>query len=459
MRPIGDPAMSTGASKRLRKDVVDALRNGAVPRKGLHLYATGMDRFAGVIDEELADVAAGRSKFKAVRGAYGGGKTFFSRWLQDRALKEGFAVAEVQISEVETPLHKTETVYRRAMERLATRESESGSFRDIVDGWFYTLEEELRAAGELTDRSTDHQVHETVAGALDNKLRVLSDKNPQFASVLRAYHRCTIDNDEPTAEGLIAWLCGAPGISASVKKKAGVKGDIDSRMAFNFLTGLTMVLRFSGRKGLVLVLDEVETIQRMRSDTREKSLNGLRQMVDYTADGTLPNLYLMITGTPEFYESPWGVKRLEPLAQRLETHFGKNPEYDNIRATQVRLTPFNESRLLEVGHKVRDIYPAKDPQRIQTAIDDAILGGLVEKVLGSFRGNVGVAPRIYLKKLVDLVDRVNDHPGFDARGFLRDELKVSLSELSDEEKALLGGAGEGPKSKRSLDDIDIQVDE
>jgi hypothetical protein len=40
------------------------------------------------------------------------------------------------------------------------------------------------------------------------------------------------------------------------------------------------VLRQTGRKGLVLVLDEVETIQRVRADSREKSLNALRQLID-----------------------------------------------------------------------------------------------------------------------------------------------------------------------------------
>jgi hypothetical protein len=44
--------------------------------------------------------------FKAVRGEYGSGKTFFTRWLQERAMARGFAVAEVQVSETETPLHR-----------------------------------------------------------------------------------------------------------------------------------------------------------------------------------------------------------------------------------------------------------------------------------------------------------------------------------------------------------------
>ena len=73
-----------------------------------------------MISDELGDVAQGGAVFKAVRGDYGCGKTFFGRWVQENAKKKGFAAAEVQISETETPLHRLETVYRRAMEQLST---------------------------------------------------------------------------------------------------------------------------------------------------------------------------------------------------------------------------------------------------------------------------------------------------------------------------------------------------
>ena len=80
-----------------------------------------MERFERAIDEELDGVTAGRATFKAVRGEYGAGKTFFARWLAERAKRRGMAAAEVQISETETPLHKLETVYRRLVEQLSHR--------------------------------------------------------------------------------------------------------------------------------------------------------------------------------------------------------------------------------------------------------------------------------------------------------------------------------------------------
>jgi len=74
----------------------------------------------------------------------------------------------------------------------------------------------------------------------------------------------------------------------------------------------------------------------------------------------------MITGTTGFFDGPQGVGRLEPLAQRLHVDFATDPRFDNPRAVQIRLSPFNLDRLSEVGRKVRDILrdPCERPRAI-----------------------------------------------------------------------------------------------
>src|SRR5712691_7337764 len=123
-------------SKQRRDEIIEALRKGTVPHSRLDAFAVGLERFESTLDEDLQKVGAGGSHFKAIRGDYGCGKTFFTRWLADRARKLGFATSEVQISETETPLYKLETVYRRLMEQLATTDTPQGALRKIVDGWF-----------------------------------------------------------------------------------------------------------------------------------------------------------------------------------------------------------------------------------------------------------------------------------------------------------------------------------
>ena len=118
---------------------------------------------------------------------------------------------------------------------------------------------------------------------------------------------------------------------------AGIKGDVDHFAALSFLRGLLLILKDSGFSGLVLVLDEIETLQRVRGDVREKGLNALRQLIDDIDGGRFPNLYLLTTGTPAFFDGPQGVQRLEPLAQRLHVDFQTDARFDNPRAVQLRL--------------------------------------------------------------------------------------------------------------------------
>ena len=301
-------------SRQKQREIIDALRRGTVPNQGLESFAVELDRFEPAIDSDLDLVKSGGSAFKAVRGEYGSGKTFFVRWLQERAKQRGFAAAEVQISETETPLHKLETIYRRFMERLSTGSSQPGAFREIIDAWFYTLEEDVLAAG-----------------------------------------------------------------------------DMDSL---------------------------VETLQRVRGDVRDKGLNSLRQLIDEIDAGRFPGLYLVITGTPAFFDGPQGVKRLAPLAQRLHTDFSTDPKFDNPRAVQIRLKGFDLSALLRLGCKIRDIYAtySERGERIQSLANESYVELLARAVAGNLGGKVGIAPRLFLKKLVgDVLDRIDQFLDFDPK--------------------------------------------
>ncbi|MCY3845509.1 MAG: BREX system ATP-binding protein BrxD [Acidobacteria bacterium] len=421
-------------SAQRRREIVDALRRGNVPRQGLDVFAVGLDRFEPALDDELAAVAAGSGAFKAVRGEYGSGKTFFVRWLQERAKRKGFAAAEIQISETETPLHRLETVYRRLTERLSTADTHQGALRSILDNWFYALEEDVLAEGNVAEGDAGALLARTT-DLLERRLASVGRHAPAFATALRAYRRAVAGNDRATAEALLAWIGGQPNVGAAAKRYAGIKGDLDHFGALSFLHGLLVILQDSGSAGLVVVLDEVETLQRVRSDVREKSLNALRQVVDEIDAGRFPGLYLVITGTPAFFEGPQGIQRLPPLAQRLDVDFSGDPRFDNPRAPQVRLRNFDLDRLQSVGRRVRDLYAegATSSARIRQRADDAYLDGLAHAVTGELGGRVGIAPRVFLKKLVqDVLDRIDLHPDFDPR---RDySLMLADGELSDVER-------------------------
>jgi hypothetical protein len=194
----------------------------------------------------------------------------------------------------------------------------------------------------------------------------------------------------------------------------------------------------------------VETLQRVRSDARDRALNALRQLIDEVDQGRFPALYLVITGTPAFFDGPQGAQRLAPLAQRLHTDFTTDARFDSPRAVQLRLAGFTVDGLGEVGRRTRDLYAeaTADPGRIRSACDDDYIALLAKAVTGDLGGRVGIAPRVFLKKLVgDVLDRVDQFPDFDPRRDYR--LTIVDSELTAVER--------NARAATSVDEIDLDL--
>jgi hypothetical protein len=176
----------------------------------------------------------------------------------------------------------------------------------------------------------------------------------------------------------------------------------------------------------------------------------MRQLLDEVDSGRYPGLYLMVTGTPAFFEGPQGARRLPPLEQRLHVDFGADPRFDSSRAVQIRLLPFDEARLEEVGRRIRELYPTAHPERLAARVPDEMIIALARKVTGKLGGKVGIAPRLFLKKLVgDVLDRVEEHAEFDPA--VHHELRLSVNEMSADERAAAG-------VERGLDDIALELD-
>ena len=206
-----------------------------------------------------------------------------------------------------------------------------------------------------------------------------------------------------------------------------------------------------------MVLDETETLQRVRSDVRDKGLNALRQLVDDVDAGRFPGLYLLITGTPAFYDGPQGIARLTPLAQRLATDFGTDARFDSPRAVQLRLAGFDTVKLGQLGISIRNVYAVGSPAqaRIERLVDDAYVADLAVAVTGELGGQAGIAPRVFLRKLVaDVLDRVTEFDDFDPRKHYK--LTLSSAELTDTER---NAAAFRPSSSSpsSADDVELDL--
>ncbi|MFN9040862.1 MAG: BREX system ATP-binding domain-containing protein, partial [Planctomyces sp.] len=110
-----------------------------------------------------------------------------------------------------TPLHRLETVYRRLMERLSTADTLQGALRNIVDGWFFTLEEDVLAEGQV-DADDQAALVKRTSELLEQRLAKVTATAPMFSAALRGYREALAEGDQASADGILAWLSGQPNV-------------------------------------------------------------------------------------------------------------------------------------------------------------------------------------------------------------------------------------------------------
>lgn len=412
-------------NKRSARDIVDALRNGTVPRTGLHEYAVGLEPHMEAMEEQLERVASGRGEVKFVRGEYGAGKTFLTHLLLETALRKGFVVSNVIVSK-DTPMHKLNEVYHEIVTNLSTPREKTTALKGLLDRWTHRIEENL-IRRELIDEN-DPRLERRTEQEIEERLSTIAPEHSAFSSVLRAYYRAEVRDDHDLAEKLLGWLSGEKNVAAHViRQSAGVKGKIDQTMVFAFIRVLADITRQAGRAGFVVILDEVETITRLpRTDMREQGLQNIRQIVDAVDEGHLPRCYFVFTGTPDFFDNRRGVRGLQPLDDRIRLEDPNDP-FPNYRQAQIVIQPFDRGKLLRVGKRVREIYETAYGALDGSRASDALLESLADRMTARFGGEVKVVPRQFLRQLVDTFDRIQTYEDYEPLGRVDAELSRQLS--------------------------------
>lgn len=415
--------------------IFQQLRGGTVPKRGLDAFAVGIDRQRNEIERLLEMAEQGEGLVKFLRGGYGCGKTFMSRLALLEARRRGFATSFVVVSDNEFHFYKFSEIYRKIVTELATETCPRSAFGDILDRWIAKIEDSLIQLGhDDMDPDFDEKVREKLSAEI---ARLTDGRAPDdFVRVVQAIFEAKQEGEFAEAGALLSWLSGSTNVAHSAKKRAQVKGEVGNKAALDYLRGVLELTKAAGYKGLVVVIDEAETILRMRKDVRAKSLNGIRQIVD--AAQSYPGLVWMFTGTPEFFETRRGVKGLEPLYDRIKFRDGGG--FASARQPQLELKPFDEKRLREVALKLRELFQPNDRARVDRKINDAFIAKLVKEVSSGFAGDVGVVPRQFLRQFVDHLDRADEYEEYDpyeAAGFEPDD-----EALNDTERALMSGQSE-----------------
>jgi BREX system ATP-binding protein BrxC/D len=348
------------------RSIVRSLADGVVPRTGIRLFTAGRQRWLGSLEQDLVDLAeeaaeagAQEGHLRIVNGRNGDGKTHLLHLLRDIALDRGFAVSYVVVSH-QTPLHRWDRVYAAIGRGLATRhrnQPDSTGLRSILDP-------------RAPDPAIAADFHARAA-----RIRSLPGLNPAFANA--TYRYCTEQtvNLDAAQDMLLlgAWLEGGGQRPAGL----AIASRIDQSNGAEMLRSLARTLRYFGLAGLVVLLDEVESVLALSAPQRRQSYQTLRLLVD--RENTPPNTLLVASTTPPmFADRERGLPSYPALWSRLRP--GAATDLVDYNATSIDLTrtPLTGADYRAIGRCIRLIHARARDWAPAERVSDAFLDAAAE---------------------------------------------------------------------------------
>ena len=389
-------------------NIIKALRNGTVPNKGTNELAVGIENELNEAFEQINDVKNKKTAFKFIVGDYGSGKTFLSTAIKEMAYNDNFVVSSLTISK-DTPLHKFDELYKKIMENLRIQsEDNAPALSLILEEWLLKLEDKILSLTGIDIDEDFESFKIEMSKKIKEELTSVDAISGSYSSAIYNFYEAKYKGDTLTSQACINWLKGEK-INSELRNKLGISGNLNKENSLSFLKSFLYIIKTVGYEGLVVSLDELETIQRIsRVDIRKTAYENLRLFIDESDKNAFPYCYFLFTGTNELMKGENGFKSLKPLYQRITIQEDKR--FKNLRQPIMYIDGFNEAKLIDVAKKVIKIHEKAYKWSSADKITEKFLNKLInETILGLQKSRKEVAPRGFIRILVDVLDKSEIH--------------------------------------------------
>jgi hypothetical protein len=279
------------------------------------------------------------------------------------------------------------------------------SLEHIIERWLTKLQ--VMALNETDDPLKQSSI---VKDNVHNDLKTARKHSNTFVVAIERYHNAVTTGDFETAKFAQAWLRGDANIPFNIKRKFGVKGDIDRENAFQFLEALSAFLKMIGYSGLVILIDEAEHIMTLHNKKlRDTAYNYIREIYDECNLGRFQNTLFIFAGTPQFFDDPkLGIPSYEALDDRIRDVI--NSSYKDLRKQILQLEGFDRENLIDIAKKLLSMH-----QEVYSWDGDSIINPTLEGIVEVHESNAEltgykVTPRVFIRSFISVLDTVQQNP-------------------------------------------------
>ncbi len=358
--------------------MVESFRLGIVPHQNVELFTLGREEETKILESALANLKQECGDAYLIEGEYGTGKTHLLKWCHHRALKQGVVATVVQLDPVEVSPHRPKRIYREIVKNLTFIEGEKeGGFRDLL--------------GSALDLNlTDH---------------------PFWGPVLRKLKR--LKPDSPESEVFWQWIEGESTKEYATKMNTPYRVrsaqripalyDFSTASDFycNIISGLAIIAKELGKGGLLLLIDEAETVTRLWDIIYlTKSINFIHGLIRTAQnDPQLKHLndqmiHNQVRPVPYIYRDPPLLLLL--AATPTPGHYGYIRLANAVRH-RIELKPLDDQALTNGFATMVKIYQCAYPD-FHLPVEEQ------KKILAQALGQSGARIRVFVKFCVEVLD-------------------------------------------------------
>jgi len=345
--------------------VVESLRKGIPPQRGVDLYSVGNEKLIIGVKQYHLDGIADTGIIRFISGSWGAGKTHFFRLLREVAFKSDCLVSNVELDVNSAPLNRFEKVFYAIVRQVSTPSyyAENTVYETAPFGTVIRESLAYLATGERTlGPDVTYEQYSKASEALMTNHAIDID----FKKMVQEYWKTFLpESGEPnlieqTRGEIVQWFSGE-GTVGSYRKRFGVSKIVSRDNAKVMLQSLAGFVRLSGYRGLLILFDEAEQAYSvMRKSALKDAHNNLLSLINNIE--ALPGLFLIYATTPDFFSDPkHGIVIYGALAGRIGKPEDRRPRaldtVWNLDAVETTIADYQDA-----AKKIRDVYLLGYPQ-------------------------------------------------------------------------------------------------
>lgn len=411
--------------------VVESLRKGIPPQRGVDLYSVGNEKLIEGIKKYHLSGIGDRGIIRFISGSWGAGKTHFFCLLREVAFQSDCLVSNVELDVNSAALNKFEKVFYAIVSHVLTPACftehatlEAAPFGTVVrESLAY-----LATGGRVVGGEITYEQYTKASEALMANHGIDID----FKKMVQKYWETFLPESaeptivEQTRAEILQWFSGE-GAIGNYRKRFGVGKMVNKENAKLMLQSLAGFVRLSGYKGLLILFDEAEQAYSvMRKSALRDAQNNLLSLINNIE--SLNGLFLLYATTPDFYTDPkHGIVTYGALAGRIGKPEQRQPRaldtIWNLDAVETTMADYQAA-----AKKIRDVYGIAFPEATATLPAEKEVQDTVAKLFGSHSSLAAI--RFWRLLVTALITDFDDHMEGEVRSTekLYDDVMARLKE-------------------------------